>query len=100
MFYNNEVDVGKAVHQKIAEGVVERKDLFIVSKVRSKMDYNRSLTDVLFIYLFAVVADIYESRKSGADPSKIFERSAIGLSRLVSDPLANVFRGTRIRVKY
>lgn len=32
-FYQNEVFVGRGIHQKIREGVVERKDLFLVSKV-------------------------------------------------------------------
>lgn len=33
MFYQNEKDIGDAIRQKIEEEVVERKDLFIVSKV-------------------------------------------------------------------
>lgn len=32
-FYQNEVYVGRGVQNKIREGVVERKDLFMVSKV-------------------------------------------------------------------
>lgn len=33
MFYQNEKDIGDAIRQKIEEEIVERKDLFIVSKV-------------------------------------------------------------------
>ena len=33
MFYGNEVDIGRGIKQKIDEKVVERKDLFIVSKL-------------------------------------------------------------------
>ncbi len=32
-FYQNEVYVGRGIQNKIREGVVERKDLFMVSKV-------------------------------------------------------------------
>ena len=32
-FYQNEEFVGRGIHQKIREGVVQRKDLFVVSKV-------------------------------------------------------------------
>lgn len=33
MMYGNEVDVGRGIEQKISEKVVDRKDLFIVSKL-------------------------------------------------------------------
>lgn len=33
-FYANEIEVGKAIREKIEAKVVERKDLFVVSKVR------------------------------------------------------------------
>lgn len=32
-FYENEGEVGKAVKQKIAEGVIKREDIFITTKV-------------------------------------------------------------------
>jgi len=33
MFYGNEIDIGHAIRNKIQEGVVQRKDLYLVSKV-------------------------------------------------------------------
>lgn len=33
-FYENEAEIGKAVREKIAEGVVKREDMYIVTKVR------------------------------------------------------------------
>ena len=33
MFYANEIQVGQAIKAKIDDGTVQRKDLFIVSKV-------------------------------------------------------------------
>lgn len=32
--YKNQVDIGKALHAKIKQGVIRREDMFIVSKVR------------------------------------------------------------------
>lgn len=39
-FYQNEAEVGKAIRDKIAEGVVKREDIFLVTKVEY---YTRSL---------------------------------------------------------
>lgn len=32
-FYNNEISVGRAIAEKIREGVIKREDVFITSKV-------------------------------------------------------------------
>lgn len=40
-FYENEAEVGEAIREKIAEGVIKREDVYIVTKV--------SLNDVLII---------------------------------------------------
>jgi aldehyde reductase len=33
-FYANEVEVGRAIRQKMKDEIVDRKDLFVVSKVK------------------------------------------------------------------
>ena len=38
MIYGNEAEVGSAIRQKIADGSVERKDLYIVSKVNALLN--------------------------------------------------------------
>lgn len=38
-FYANESEVGRAIGQKMTDGVVDRKDLFIVSKVNTNRSW-------------------------------------------------------------
>lgn len=38
-FYQNEAEVGKVIRDKIAEGVVKREDIFLVTKVRDQVHH-------------------------------------------------------------
>mgnify|MGYP000365505459 CR=1 FL=1 len=37
MYYQNEDAVGQAIREKINEGVIKRKDLFVTSKVKPRL---------------------------------------------------------------
>lgn len=39
--YENENSIGKAIHSKIAEGVIERSDMFIVTKVSNHLIFKK-----------------------------------------------------------
>uniref|UniRef100_A0A3B4TJ61 Zgc:56622 n=1 Tax=Seriola dumerili TaxID=41447 RepID=A0A3B4TJ61_SERDU len=50
--YNNEVDIGKALHSKMQQGIIRRQDMFIVSKVEDiPACLNKSLNDLQLDYL-------------------------------------------------
>ena len=49
--YGNEKEVGDAIREMIAEGVVTRKDLFITSKVGTLYHPSRSLSIRVFLQL-------------------------------------------------
>lgn len=43
--YGNEAAIGKAVRSKIAQGVIKRSDIFIVTKVSSKFNNQSTLAE-------------------------------------------------------
>ena len=48
--YGNEVEVGQAIRKKIDDAIIDRKDLFIVSKVnRSKYEYVMAVVYVVHV---------------------------------------------------
>lgn len=53
MFYSNETQVGEAIQAKIFDGTVQRKDLFIVSKVSFNISKNDFQQQQQFVILFS-----------------------------------------------
>lgn len=54
--YNNEGDVGTAVRAKIAEGVIKRQDVFVVTKVschQFRIEFNSSASNKLNKYYYS-----------------------------------------------
>lgn len=37
LVYDNEKEIGKAIEEKIKEGIIKREDIFITSKVRKQL---------------------------------------------------------------
>lgn len=43
-FYENEVDVGRAIREKINDGVIKREDIFVTTKVKD-LTFNESVEE-------------------------------------------------------
>lgn len=47
-FYENEDEVGQAIKEKIAEGVIKREDVFVVTKVRNdEIQFSHSKSEII-----------------------------------------------------
>lgn len=56
-FYQNEAEVGKAIRDKIADGVVKREDIFLVTKVLTE-DISQGNILLDFIFSFGMYSTI------------------------------------------
>lgn len=80
MFYKNEKEVGDALRQKIEEETVERKDLYIVSKVPFLDNIFTTRAVAFQMFSFSAMAHFHEPASCRADIATNTERFEDGVS--------------------